>query len=63
MPRDPALAGWEGCWVAVKDGVVIASGPGSGDLARALRALPPGVVWGCSCQFVPFCDGYTVWVD
>lgn len=52
-PREPALNGWEGYWVAVKDGEVIAAAHNSRDLVPELHKLG-NKARGAVAQYVPF---------
>lgn len=50
--RPAALDGWEGYWVAVKDGEVIAAAHNSRDLVPELEKLGPKA-HGAVAQYVP----------
>lgn len=58
-PRNPALKGWEGYWVAVKDGKVIAAANNSRDLVPELRKLGKKA-HGAVAQYVPLPDNAMV---
>ena len=60
--RLPDLDRWVGCWVAVKDGKVVAAAHNSRDLVPELRRLGPAAE-GAVAQFVtPPSDEYMVGV-
>jgi Family of unknown function (DUF5678) len=50
--RVPALDGWEGCWVAVQDGKVIAAASTSGELVPKLVEMGD-TARDAIAQFVP----------
>jgi len=50
--RPAALDGWEGYWVALKDGEVIAAAHNSRDLVPQLHELGPKAT-GAVAQYVP----------
>lgn len=52
-PRNPALKDWEGCWVAVKDGKVIAAAHSSRELVPELRKQG-SKAHGAVAQYVPY---------